>query len=127
MKIDSRNFKSCELKCKCKDPYCIRYGADLDLFLLLEELRSIFDKPIKINSAYRCLKHNRDIGSKDTSQHIKGTAADIVIKGISIKKVQQILKEKYWGKDKLITGLGLYKTFTHVDVREGNPAFWDNR
>lgn len=33
---------------------------------------------IKITSGYRCSKLNSEIGSKDTSQHIKGEACDMV-------------------------------------------------
>lgn len=35
-------------------------------------------KPMRINSGFRCLQLNRAIGSKDTSDHIKGMAADFV-------------------------------------------------
>jgi hypothetical protein len=34
--------------------------------------------PITIKSGYRSLALNRAIGSKDTSQHIKGQAADFI-------------------------------------------------
>ena len=39
-------------------------------------------KQMKINSGYRCLELNRIIGSKDTSQHVKGQAVDIEFLGI---------------------------------------------
>ena len=39
-------------------------------------------KQIKINSGFRCLELNRIIGSKDTSQHVKGQAVDIEFFGI---------------------------------------------
>ena len=38
---------------------------------------------LKINSVYRCLQLNRALGSKDTSQHIKGQAVDFEIKGVN--------------------------------------------
>lgn len=31
----------------------------------------------KINSAYRCVKHNRDSGGEKSSQHLIGKAVDI--------------------------------------------------
>ena len=34
--------------------------------------------PITITSGYRCLALNRRLGSKDTSQHVLGQAADII-------------------------------------------------
>lgn len=39
--------------------------------------------PVVINSGYRCLQLNRALHSKDSSQHIKGQAADIEVPGMS--------------------------------------------
>ena len=44
----------------------------------LERVRTLLNKPILINSAYRCLPVNQLLGSKPTSQHTKGLAADII-------------------------------------------------
>jgi hypothetical protein len=43
-----------------------------------QEIRNLLNKAVKINSGYRCLKLNRFIGSKDTSQHVKGQAIDFI-------------------------------------------------
>ena len=50
---------------------------------ILEPLRDIVGKPIHINSAYRNAEVNRLVGSKSTSQHVLGCAADIVVDGIT--------------------------------------------
>jgi hypothetical protein len=47
----------------------------------LEGIRILLGVPIIITSGYRCLELNRAIGSKDTSQHITGEAADFVAPG----------------------------------------------
>ncbi|MGZ9669990.1 D-Ala-D-Ala carboxypeptidase family metallohydrolase [Pseudomonas sp. GNP014] len=39
---------------------------------VLEKARAKFDKPVTINSGFRCLELNRAIGSGDSSQHCKG-------------------------------------------------------
>ena len=44
----------------------------------LEEVRTLLGYPIHINSAYRSLAVNALLGSKPTSAHTKGLAADIV-------------------------------------------------
>jgi zinc D-Ala-D-Ala carboxypeptidase len=44
---------------------------------MLEKIRALIQSPIRITSGYRCLRLNRAIGSKDTSDHIRGLAADI--------------------------------------------------
>lgn len=44
----------------------------------LEQVKTLLDgKPIMINSAFRSEQVNAAVGSKDTSQHRRGCAADI--------------------------------------------------
>lgn len=50
---------------------------------VLEPVRDIFMVPIVVSSGYRCAALNAAIGSKDTSQHLIGEAADITIPGWS--------------------------------------------
>ena len=50
---------------------------------VLEPVRAKFDKPITITSGYRSPELCEAIGSKSTSQHTKGEAADFEIAGIS--------------------------------------------
>ena len=50
---------------------------------VLERVRSAFAKPININSGYRSVALCEAIGSKSTSQHCDGEAADIEIYGVS--------------------------------------------
>lgn len=47
--------------------------------LCVKVLQPIRDKfgTVRVSSGYRCLRLNRKVGSKDTSQHTKGQAADI--------------------------------------------------
>jgi len=50
---------------------------------ILERIRELCgNKSVRISSANRSLAHNRSIGSKDTSNHVKGGAADITIAGV---------------------------------------------
>lgn len=44
----------------------------------LEKVRALIGLPLHINSWYRCLALNRAIGSKDTSDHLKGQAVDFI-------------------------------------------------
>ena len=93
-------------------------GMDPELIDLLENIRSHFgDKPVTINSGYRCPTHNADIGGATNSQHLYGTAADIVVSGVKPSEVYGWLDPWHEG------GLGSYDTFTHVDVR-GSRARW---
>ena len=81
--------------------------------LILEPVRDIVHKPVQITSGYRCIALNRMIGSKDTSHHILGLAADIKVPGVEIDTLI-----------KAIIGAGLpyeqvireYNDWVHVSV-----------
>jgi zinc D-Ala-D-Ala carboxypeptidase len=49
---------------------------------VLERVRTHYNRPVKVNSGYRCLEVNRAIGSKDSSQHTQGYAVDFEVPGI---------------------------------------------
>ena len=90
-----------------------------DLVDLLEYIRCHFDRPVIINSAYRTAEYNKKIGGVANSQHVLGTAADIVVQGITAAAVYS-----YADQINPTGGVGKYATFTHVDVRDGR-ARWE--
>ena len=60
---------------------------------ILEPLRAHFDKPVTITSGYRSEALCEAIGSKKTSQHAKGQAADFEIHGISNAELVKWISE----------------------------------
>jgi len=94
------------------------------LAVQLEIIRAHFNAPVIINSGYRNLEYNRNIGSKDTSQHVKGTAADIVVKDVSPDEVADALEFLINTGMLKEGGVGRYNTFTHYDIR-GTRARWN--
>ena len=94
------------------------------LAVQLEIIRAHFNAPVTINSGYRNLEYNRNIGSKDTSQHVLGTAADIVVKGFSPDEVADAIEFLIMGGMLKEGGVGRYNTFTHYDIR-GTRARWN--
>lgn len=48
---------------------------------VLEPVRHLLGKPVKVNSGYRGSALNKAIGGSESSQHCKGEAADIEILG----------------------------------------------
>lgn len=48
---------------------------------ILQPVRDNFKSPVIINSGYRCEELNKAVGSKPTSQHILGQAADFEVMG----------------------------------------------
>jgi hypothetical protein len=60
---------------------------------ILEDVRRVLSRPIMVNSAYRSPEVNKAIGSKPTSQHCLGCAADIRVPGLTPNDiVKEIIK-----------------------------------
>jgi uncharacterized protein YcbK (DUF882 family) len=113
----SKNFKSKEFFCHCGQ--CTNQLVDPLLIVKLDLLREMIGLPIIINDAYRCEKHNADVGGVADSQHCKGKAADIRVEGVAPEDVARAAEKIGFA------GVGRYATFCHVDVREKGPARWD--
>ena len=112
----SKNFSSSEFECKCG---CGFDGVSQELVDVLQIMRHMLDAPITINSGCRCEEYNAKVGGRAKSQHLLGTAADIVVKGCTPAFVEEYLERRYPDS----YGIGKYKSFTHIDVRP-NKARW---
>jgi hypothetical protein len=81
--------------------------------LLLEQVRALLNKPIIINSAFRSKPVNDAVGSKDSSQHRIGCAADIRVPGMTPKQVVQACIDANVPYDQIIEEFG---SWTHISV-----------
>ena len=107
----SANFKVKEFACKDgTDPVFV----DTYLVDVLQQLRNHFKKSVVIVSGYRTPSYNKNCGGATYSQHLYGKAADVKISGVTPEEVAQFVETIL--KDK--GGIGIYSTFTHIDVRE---------
>lgn len=115
----SEHFSRKEFACKCG---CGKADVDKTLVEKLEKFRKLCgDKPIHINSACRCEKHNKTVGGSAKSQHLYGKAADVrKILGMTIDQMAKLAEQAGF------TGIGKYNSFLHVDVRP-TPTKWDYR
>ena len=104
----SNNFNSIEFQCRCGN--CDVTLIDEVHVRKLQNLRNLLKKPIHIISGYRCPQHNFNVGGAKHSQHMVGTATDIVVRGMSPNEVANVC-------DPFFMGLGRYDSFTHVDSR----------
>lgn len=109
----SANFKLYEFECN----HCGTVKISPELIEMVQKVRNHFGRPVTINSGYRCPTHNKAVGGAANSQHLYGTAADIVVSGVSPSKVADYCES-------FADGLGRYKTFTHIDCR-GHKARWN--
>ena len=115
----SEHFSAEELRCHGNG--CCDGGVDKispRLLELLEQLRSdTGGLPLEISCAYRCPIHNAEIpGSAKFSQHMYGTAADVICPD------HLEFGEFLWYVEQLpFDGVGVYEDdgFIHVDVRNG--------
>lgn len=80
---------------------------------LLEQVRSLINKPIIVNSAFRSKVVNDAVGSKDTSQHRIGCAADIRVPGMTPKQVVQACIDANIPYDQIIEE---FSSWTHISV-----------
>lgn len=113
----SPHFSRSEFRCKgCTRlnpcPFSPVDTVDAALITVLEQVRTHFGKPVRVNSGSRCLPHNSSIGGSSQSQHLRHKAADITVAGVEPQAVYDFLDPAHQG------GLGLYETFVHIDVRE---------
>lgn len=117
---EPRYFGRHEFACKCGKCGGFPVEPSPALLKILDQIREHFGKPCHVNSGVRCLQHNRNVGSSDTSQHVYGTAADIAtIEGTTPA-------EMYAYAETLLPntgGIGIYPWGIHVDVRK-NKARW---
>lgn len=121
----TKNFKRQEFECKCGCQMPLEvYENIIKLSSQLQFLRDYTGRPIRINSAYRCEKHNKKIGGSKTSQHLLGKAADITIQSLKPIEVFAIIEDLIDMGHMLQGGLGLYDTFVHYDIRK-TRARWD--
>ncbi|MDR1673849.1 MAG: peptidoglycan-binding protein [Oscillospiraceae bacterium] len=121
----SPHFKVKEFACKDGSDTVL---IDDNLVAMLEKLYTALNcSKIIINSGYRTVAYNAQLGGASSSQHCKGTAADIVCYDQS----GQIIDAKLvccTAQDLGFGGIGyISATATHVDVRTSNIYRGDER
>jgi zinc D-Ala-D-Ala carboxypeptidase len=86
---------------------------------MLEEVKDLLDgKPIMVNSAFRSKAVNDAVGSKDTSQHRVGCAADIRVPGLTPDQVVKAIVDSPIAFDQIIRE---FDSWTHISV-PNNPS-----
>lgn len=80
---------------------------------ILEEVRRVLGRPIMVNSAYRSLEVNKAIGSKPTSQHCLGCAADIRVPGLTPNDIVNLVVKSNIEYDQLIRE---FDSWVHISI-----------
>jgi uncharacterized protein YcbK (DUF882 family) len=85
----------------------------------MDELRHACGFPFTITSGYRSPMHSKEAAKDKPGQHSEGWAADVrVADGVQRMAVVRNAIELGF------TGIGVAKTFVHVDMRVGQPVMW---
>ena len=80
----------------------------------LEQVReAVGGKPVMVNSAFRSKQVNDAVGSKDTSQHRVGCAADIRVPGVTPDQVVKAVITAKLPFDQLIRE---FDRWTHISI-----------
>ena len=80
----------------------------------LETVKSVLGgKPIMVNSAFRSKMVNDAVGSKDTSQHRIGCAADLRVPGMTPDEVVKAIIASGIGYDQVIRE---FDRWTHISI-----------
>lgn len=90
------------------------------LAALLQQVKTaVGGKPVMINSGFRSKKVNDSVGSKDTSQHRLGCAADIRVPGMKPREVVEACIAAGIPFDQIILE---FDSWTHISV-PNTPEF----
>ena len=91
----------------------------LEFLKKLEQLREACNFPFVITSGYRDKTHPIEAKKSTVGTHAQGIACDIAVNGGNQRYI--IAKEAA----KLgFNGIGVAKSFMHVDIRESTPVVW---
>lgn len=114
MANDTKNFKASEFACKC----CGKNNINQNVIDMAQVIRDELGVPVRVNSGYRCPKHNAGVGGSKTSQHMNGNAADLSCSLGGLELLLAIHKLKLEGKLPMLQYCIYYpkKDFCHVDL-----------
>ena len=83
---------------------------------LLEKVRLLLNKPIRINSAYRSLNVNKLVGGQSNSQHCLGCAADIKVGDMTPDQVVKAIIHSDIPYDQIIRE---FDSWVHISIPNG--------
>lgn len=115
-----QNFSAKEFDCS----HCGKNEMQADFLQKLQALRSVYGKPMRITSGYRCPAHPIEAKKAKPGAHASGCACDI---GIDGPDAHRLLKLAFAAG---FTGIGVQQKgsgrFIHLDTLEGGlrPNVW---
>jgi len=112
-----KHFTKDEFACPC----CGKAEMNEEFLQKLDGAREIAEIPFRINSGFRCPKHNAEVGGVPESSHLLGLAADIsATTGARMFRIVAGLLAAGF------TRIGIGNGFVHVDSdrTKNSPNIW---
>ncbi len=103
----SEHFYKDEFRCPC----CGQGGVSVRVVELLEKIRKFCGHPLKIDSGFRCGKHNKEVGGAPKSDHLIGYAADIFCQDGATRR--DLLKACF---DAEVPVIGIKRNCIHISI-----------
>jgi uncharacterized protein YcbK (DUF882 family) len=113
--MDFRYFTVEEFACSETGENDIRW----DFVSALDDLRGVCGFPFSITSGFRSHKHSIEARKAQPGQHTLGNAADIAVSN-GIERYAIVSNAVKLG----FKGIGVARTFIHVDTRESDAVIW---
>ena len=89
----------------------------------LEGISQAVGYQLQVTSGYRSPEYNASVGGARRSQHMEGNATDIVQTGLTEQQRKDFIQAAI---DNGFTAIGVYNTFTHIDIRGAKVAWGSN-
>lgn len=89
----------------------------------LEAVSQAVGYQLQVTSGYRSPEYNASVGGAKQSQHMLGNATDIIQSGLTEQQRKDFIQAAI---DAGFTAIGVYNTFTHIDIRGAKIAWGSN-
>ncbi|MBF0459316.1 MAG: peptidase M15 [Nitrospirae bacterium] len=111
--VSSKYFKREEFSCRCG---CGLNNISPELVATLDKIREAAGIALRITSGSRCETHNKAVGGKTDSAHLKGLAADI---GIGSGNERFLVSKCATAAG--IKRMGIGTSLIHMDIDKDKP------
>lgn len=114
----AENFELKEFNCKCGEPVPTEYIKNVTVLAwILQRIRDHINQPLIINSGYRTEEYNRKVGGSNNSYHKTAKAVDFFAPALSSEALYHEIVHLMLSGAIPHIGIGVYKTFVHIDIR----------